>query len=99
LHDLMRTTGEDVSGRLRELAGACDSPLVSARARHAAAVRARDAGELAGAADDFEALGAMLLAAEAAGGAAAAFGGAGDRRAAPPAPRPSRGLPGGPRGA
>ena len=37
LHDLMRTSGEDVSTRLRELAGACDSPLVSARARHAAA--------------------------------------------------------------
>ena len=94
LHDLMRTTGEDVSGRLRELAGACDSPLVSARARHAAAVRARDAGELAGAADDFEALGAMLLAAEAAGGAAAAFGGAGDRRAATALLRRSSALAG-----
>jgi len=94
LHDLMRTTGEDVSGRLRELAGACDSPLVSARARHAAAARARDAGELAGAADDFEALGAMLLAAEAAGGAAAAFGGAGDRRAATALLRRSSALAG-----
>ena len=94
LHDLMRTTGEDVSGRLRELAGACDSPLVSARARHAAAARARDAGELAGAADDFEALGAMLLAAEAAGGAAAAFGGAGDRRAATASLRRSSALAG-----
>jgi len=93
-HDLMRTTGEDVSGRLRELAGACDSPLVSARARHAAAARARDAGELAGAADDFEALGAMLLAAEAAGGAAAAFGGAGDRRAATASLRRSSALAG-----
>jgi len=94
LHDLMRTTGEDVSGRLRELAGACDSPLVSARARHAAAARARDAGELAGAADDFEALGAMLLAAEAAAGAAAAFGGAGDRRAATASLRRSSALAG-----
>ncbi|HEY6296625.1 MAG TPA: LuxR C-terminal-related transcriptional regulator [Streptosporangiaceae bacterium] len=82
LHDLMRTTGEDTSGRLRELADACDSPLVSARARHAAATRAGDARELAGAADDFEALGAMLLAAEAASGAAEAFSRAGDRRAA-----------------
>ncbi len=82
LHDLMRTSGEDVSGRLRELAGACDSPLVSARARHAAAVRARDGKELDGAADDFEALGALLLAAEAAGGAAGEFSRAGDRRAA-----------------
>ena len=87
LHDLMRTSGEDTSVRLRELAGACDSPLVSARARHAVAIRARDAGELAGAADDFEALGAMLLAAEAASGAAEAFSRAGDRRAATAAQR------------
>lgn len=36
--------------------------LVSARARHAAAARAHDGGELAGAAGDFEALGALLLA-------------------------------------
>jgi DNA-binding CsgD family transcriptional regulator len=82
LHDLMRTSGEDTSARLRELADACDSPLVSARARHAAAARARDGRELAGAADDFEALGAMLLAAEAAAGAAEAFSRVGDRRAA-----------------
>src|SRR5499427_7555948 len=82
LHDLMRISGEDVSGRLRELAEECDSPLVSARARHAAAARARDAGDFTGAADDFEAMGAILLAAEAAGGAAAASSRAGDRRAA-----------------
>ncbi len=82
LHDLMRTTGQDTSGRLRELADACDSPLVSARARHAAAARAHDARELSGAADDFESLGAMLLAAEAASGAAEVFGRAGDRREA-----------------
>jgi DNA-binding CsgD family transcriptional regulator len=92
LHDLLRTSGEDVSGRLRELAGACDSALVSARARHAAAVRARDGMKLTGAADGFEALGAMLLAAEAAGSAAAAFGGAGDRRAATAALRRSSAL-------
>ena len=77
-HDLMRTGGEDASARLRELADECDSPLVSARARHAAAARSRNARELAGAADDFEALGALLLAAEAASGAAEAFGRAGD---------------------
>jgi DNA-binding CsgD family transcriptional regulator len=82
LHDLMRTSGEDTSARLRELADACDSPLVSARARHATAARAHDGRELAGAADDFEALGAMLLAAEAASGAAEAFSRVGDRRAA-----------------
>ena len=64
LHDLTRTSGEDTSARLAELSGECDSPLVSARARHATAVRTRNAQELAAAAGDFEALGAMLLAAE-----------------------------------
>jgi DNA-binding CsgD family transcriptional regulator len=82
LHDLVRTNGEDISARLRELASACDSPLVSARARHAAALRSRNASELAGVASDFEAMGAMLLAAEAASGAAEAFDRAGDRRSA-----------------
>jgi DNA-binding CsgD family transcriptional regulator len=91
-HDLMRTSGEDASARLRELADTCDSPLVSARARHAAAARARDAGELAGVADDLEALGALLLAAEAAAGAAEAFGRAGDQRAATAALRRSSRL-------
>src|SRR5215472_5561478 len=43
LHDLTRTSRDDNSARLRELAGACDSPLVSARARHATAVRAGNA--------------------------------------------------------
>jgi len=92
LHDLMRTSGEDVSARLSELASACDSQLVSARARHAAAARARGGAELSGAADDFESLGALLLAAEAAGGAADAFGRAGDRRAATAALRRSTAL-------
>ena len=91
LHDLMRTSGEDTSVRLGELARACDSPLVSARARHAAA-GCRNAGELAGAAGDFEALGAMLLAAEAASAAAEAFGRAGDRRAATAALRHANAL-------
>jgi len=92
LHDLMRTSGEDTSARLRDLAGECDSALVSARARHAAAARARDARELAAAADDFEALEAMLLAAEAAAGAAEAFSRSGDRRAATAAQRRSSSL-------
>jgi DNA-binding CsgD family transcriptional regulator len=91
-HDLMRTSGEDVSARLRELADACDSPLVSARVRHAAAASARDPRELTGAADDFEALGALLLAAEAASGAAEAFARAGDQRAATAALRRSSRL-------
>ena len=89
LHDLIRTSGQDTSARLRDLADACDSPLVSARARHGAAARAHDARELAAAAGDFAALGAMLLAAEAAAGAAEAFSRAGDRRAATAALRRS----------
>jgi DNA-binding CsgD family transcriptional regulator len=92
LHDLMRTTGTDTSARLRELASTCDSPLVSARARHATAARARNAAELASAASDFEALGAMLLAAEAAADAAEAFSRAGDQRAAANARRRSSAL-------
>ena len=80
--DLVRTGGEDTSARLRELASVCDSPLVSARARHVAALRSRDATELANVASDFEAMGAMLLAAEAASGAGEEFDRAGDRRAA-----------------
>jgi DNA-binding CsgD family transcriptional regulator len=88
----MRTSGYDASARLRELAAACDSPLVTARARHAAAARARDGKELAAVADDFEALGAMLLAAEAASAAAEAFSRAGDRRAATAAQRRSSTL-------
>jgi DNA-binding CsgD family transcriptional regulator len=92
LHDLMRTSGGDTSARLRELASMCDSPLVSARARHAAAARARNAPELASTASDFEALGAMLLAAEAAAAAAEAFSRAGDQRAAAAALRRSHAL-------
>src|SRR6516164_9058494 len=92
LHDLTRTSGEDTSARLADLARECDSPLVSARARHAAAARARNAQELAAAAGDFEALGAMLLAAEAAAVAAEAFSRTGDRRAATAAQRRSIAL-------
>jgi len=92
LHDLMRIGAQDTSARLRELADACDSPLVSARARHSAAARARSARDLTGAADDFEALGALLLAAEAAAGAAEAFSRDGDQRAATAALRRSSAL-------
>src|SRR6516162_1499394 len=87
LHDLARTCGEDTSAQLRELADECDSPLVSARARHATAARAGNAQELANAASDFETLGAKLLAAEAASGAVEALRRAGDRRAATAAHR------------
>jgi DNA-binding CsgD family transcriptional regulator len=91
-HDLMRTSGQDASARLSELAATCDSPLVSARARHAVAAQARDARELSAATNDFEALGAILLAAEAASDAAEAFTRAGDKRAATAALRRSGAL-------
>jgi DNA-binding CsgD family transcriptional regulator len=92
LHDLMRTGGEDTSARLSELAHLGDSPLMAARAQHAAATRARDPHALIGAADGFQALGAMLLAAEAAAGAADAFRLAGQPRSAVAAARRSRAL-------
>jgi DNA-binding CsgD family transcriptional regulator len=92
LHDLTRTTGQDTSARLAELAAQCDSPLVAARARHAAAARARHPQELAAAAADFEKLGALLLAAEAAAAAAEACTRAGDPRAATAALRRSTAL-------
>lgn len=82
LHDLMRTCGQDVSARLSELADACDSPLVAARARDARAASGSDPAELVGVADGFEALGALLLAAEAASSAADAYNRAGDQRGA-----------------
>jgi len=99
LHDQMRTGGADASARLRQLADQCDSALVAARARHAGAIQARRADELARAADDFEALGAMLLAAEASAGAAEAFRRAGDQRAATAASRRSSSLAAGCEGA
>jgi len=80
LHDLMRTTGQDTSPRLAELAATGDSPLVAARARHARAAQAGDPAELAAAVDGFEALGALLLAAEAAASAADAYNQTGDQR-------------------
>ena len=70
-HDAVRLgAGESAASRLVELAAACDSELVAARAAHATAFGAADAHGLAVAADTFEALGADLLAAEAAAAAA-----------------------------
>ena len=70
----------------------CRSQASAVRCPVDAAARVRNARELAGAAGDFEALGAMLLAAEAASGAAEAFSRAGDRRAATAAARRSSAL-------
>ncbi|MDO8363738.1 MAG: LuxR C-terminal-related transcriptional regulator [Actinomycetota bacterium] len=65
LHEHLRLGGEPQAARMRELAEACQSPLVAARATHAAAAAGADAAGLAAAAERFAALGANLAAAEA----------------------------------
>jgi len=71
LHDAMRLgAGDDTGTRLAALAARSDSVLVAARADHAAALVEDDADRLSDAADRFEAIGAILLAAEAAAAAA-----------------------------
>ncbi len=71
LHDAVRLgAGKEAAARLAGLAAGTDSVLAAARADHAAAVVDDDAGRLAGSADRFEAIGAILLAAEAAAAAA-----------------------------
>jgi DNA-binding CsgD family transcriptional regulator len=59
-----------------------DSDLVAARAEHATALVAGDAGRLAACADRFESLGALLLAAESAASAADAWRRVQDQRQA-----------------
>jgi DNA-binding CsgD family transcriptional regulator len=81
LHDLARLGApEAVTARLGELAGACDSPLVTTRAMHADALARHDAAALAQTVEEFAALEAMLYAAEAAVAAGDAFRRAGDTR-------------------
>jgi DNA-binding NarL/FixJ family response regulator len=71
-----------VTGRLRQLAGQVDSPLVAAFSAHAEAAAASAGGSLDDVAAEFEAMGARLLATDAAAHAAAAHQRAGDRRRA-----------------
>ena len=71
LHDIARLgPAAEVADRLAELAAVIEGPLAPARAAHARAKAGRDAGGLEAAADAFERMGAILLAAEAAGDAA-----------------------------
>jgi DNA-binding CsgD family transcriptional regulator/chromosome segregation and condensation protein ScpB len=83
LHDVARL-GEPatVADRLSELAGECEGELVPAYAAHARVAAAGDPGGLVSAAERFEDLGALLLAAEVATEAAQALQSAGDRRGA-----------------
>jgi DNA-binding CsgD family transcriptional regulator len=83
LHDVARLGApSSVVRRLDELAGECEGGLVAAYVAHAAAAAAGDAAALVAAADDFERLGALLLAAESATEAAQASQNDGDRRIA-----------------
>lgn len=73
LHDLVRLGDDadaDALGRLREIAGVVDGDLMPARLVHAEALADHDADRFETAADAFESMGALLLAAEAAAGAA-----------------------------
>jgi DNA-binding CsgD family transcriptional regulator len=66
LHDLVRLgAGPTAARRLEQFAEQADGRLVSARVRHAQAIDTSDADLASAAADDFEQLGALLLAAEA----------------------------------
>jgi DNA-binding CsgD family transcriptional regulator len=83
LHDVARLGDPAaVAARLAALAARCEGDLVGAYAAHAAAAAAGDADGLVAAADRFEALGALLLAAEAATEAAQALRRHGQRRPA-----------------
>lgn len=73
LHDVARLgQAKSVADRLDELAGACESELMTARATHARALASSDPELLGQAVDRLEATGALLVAAEAAGAAAQA---------------------------
>ncbi len=82
LHEIVRL-GDPASvvGRLEDLADICEGQLVPAYAMHAEAAASRRTEGLIDAADKFESIGALLLAAEAAAEAAQALQHSGDRRA------------------
>lgn len=83
LHDAVRLGHADLAAaELTRLARRCDSPLVAARAAHATAAARNAVTGLSDAADTFEGMGAVLLAAEAAAAAGRAARAAGSGRAA-----------------
>src|SRR5262249_38583195 len=65
LHDAVRLGDRSVAAQLRTLATQVDGPLAQARTDHATGLADADAGVVDGAAQVFEGLGALLLAAEA----------------------------------
>jgi len=82
LHEIARV-GEpsSVAARLSELTTICESNLINAYAAHAAAHAGGNSQQLLAAAEQFEAMGASLLAAEAYSEAAQALQNEGERRA------------------
>jgi DNA-binding CsgD family transcriptional regulator len=83
LHDIARLgDSRSVRGRLVELAEQCEGALVDGYARRAGAAASRRPDLLAAAADNFEQMGAILLAAESAMEAAQGCRDQGDPRAA-----------------
>jgi hypothetical protein len=83
LHDVARLgDATTVADRLDELAAICEGALVAAFAGHTRAACGLRPEPLAEAADRFEAIGALLLAAEAATESADAYGRRGDNRSA-----------------
>ena len=79
-HDAARLGAPDIGAHLAALAERSDSPVAAARAAHVAGLESDDTDALAGAADAFEALGMLLLAAEASSAAADSARRAGDQR-------------------
>jgi DNA-binding CsgD family transcriptional regulator len=79
-HDASRLGARGLASKLQAVADSGDSPVVAARALHVTAVEASDEDGLVAAADAFEELGAMLLAAEAASEASAQYRRKGDQR-------------------
>ena len=71
---------KDVAPRMAELAGRVEGVLAAARSAHVEALVAVDAEALQNVSTDFEAMGALLLAAESAADAAVAWERRGDRR-------------------
>jgi DNA-binding CsgD family transcriptional regulator len=70
LYEILRQGGLTDLARLADLASACESPVIAARAEHAAALSSSDCDALLAVADRFAAMGFWLNAAEALCGAA-----------------------------
>jgi DNA-binding CsgD family transcriptional regulator len=93
LHDLARLGApQQAAEPLRELEASVEGPLVGVMAAHAEALVSRQGEALDRASLDFQAIGALALAAEAAASAASCFAGAGRRRQATAAARRANDL-------